>query len=441
MQEPDSGAVTDSVRREMAFAPDNLGIPKEKTAVKMAETVSYFGMQSFFDKRINELSGGQKQLLNLASVMMTDPEILLLDEPVSQLDPVAASAFISAVVRLNRENGVTVLITAHKTDDIMPYADRVIIMEKGRIGTDCVPERLFEAAEKDESVTRFMPSFARIIYDLGIKKYPVTAGEAAQLLSDAVGEPGITKTEHNLFVKNDIAVKVKGLTYKYGKHEKEILSDLDADIPAGCVYAVFGGNGSGKSTLLKLISGIIKSPFGKISIRKGAKTSYLPQNVRLLFTRKTVGEELGGRSDTAELCVLTGLLERHPFDLSGGEQQRLALAMVLSSDPDIILMDEPTKGMDSVFREQFVKIVSELKNRGITIILVTHDTEFCAACADMCAVLFDGRLHGESSAQDFLCTNAFYTTPSRKISKHIFENCITEKDVTQLCGINIKKPR
>lgn len=441
MQDPQAQTVADTVRRELAFMPENLGISPTEMSMRISEAVSYFGLENIYGKKTSEISGGQKQLTALAAVTLCDPEILLLDEPLSQLDPVSADSFISAVVRLNRENGVTVIMSAHGTREALPYADRIILMDKGKIAADRTADKLFflpgEAKKFDETLTPSM----RIFSALGADRFPVTAGECASLLSELVGTPTYDTVSRSAADFSETAIKIRGLTYSYGKNLPPVLRGADANIPKGCIYAISGGNGSGKSTLLKLIAGMLKTQSGKIGIGKNIRVGYMPQNILPLFTKETVALELGGNAELARLCCLEDLSWRNPFDLSGGERQRLALALTLENDPDIILLDEPTKGTDHEFGLKLADILRSLKAKGKTVVLVSHDTEFCARCADRCAMLFDGRLCGEADAADFFCNNTFYTTDANRISRHIFKNCVTEEDVISLCLKNAESCR
>lgn len=449
MQNPESQIVTDKVWHELAFGLENLGYDKGSIRRKTAEMASYFGMQSWYNQKVSELSGGRKQLLNLASVMAMNPEILLLDEPTSQLDPIAASNFISTVSKINRELGITVIMTEHRLEEAFAFADRVLVMDGGKIIADCSPEELCARAEEfGEFVRLSLPSPVRIFSSLGEKSCPVTVNGAAKKLSEMFENPRYTRTDIPKKEKGETVLRVKNVSFRYSKNAQDVLVNLCMDVPEGAIYAVMGGNGAGKSTLLRLLAGISKPYAGKISFRnKGAKTAMLPQNVQLLFTKKTVLaeiEETGSREkalDIAQRLGLSELLERHPYDVSGGEQQRVALAKLLLTQPDIILLDEPTKGMDSEFKSFFANLLKELCKEGRTVIMVSHDIEFCAGCADFCSVLFDGEISGESDANSFFAGNFFYTTAANRLSRHIFENCVTDKDVTELCRKNLQHPQ
>lgn len=456
MQNPENQIVTDKVWHELAFGLENLGMDSSLIRLKTAEMAAYFGMQAMFDKRISELSGGQKQLLNLASVMIMNPEVIVFDEPTSQLDPVAAGNFLSTVAKINRDLGITVIMTEHRLEEVLAYADRVIVMDNGRISVDCGPSELSEKSKSiDGFVSLAMPASVRIHSALNGKgKTPLTVGEGAKWLAELFADrkPEFVHTDIPAINKRTNAVEIKNIFFRYEKDGDSILDNFSLNVPQGSVFALMGANGAGKSTLLKIVSGQLKAVSGKIKLfgedRKKSKVriSALPQNIQAVFTRKTVSEELCEMSsdknkiaEIAELTDISALLDRHPYDLSGGEQQRAALAKLLLTQPDIILLDEPTKGMDCEFKVKFAEILRELIKQGKTVLMVSHDIEFCSANADFCAMVFDGKAVSSADTNSFFAGNYFYTTSANKMSRHIFKNCITDKDVILLCQKNLKQ--
>ena len=454
MQNPDDQIVTDKVWHELAFGLENLGMEASAIRLKTAEMAAYFGMKDWFDKKISELSGGQKQLLNLASVMVMNPELIIFDEPTSQLDPVAAGNFLASVSKINRELGVTVIMTEHRPEDAFAYADRVLVMENGRITVDCSPKELSENIKNaNEFVRLSLPASVRIHYALGGEGYsPLTVNEGMRWISKLFENKEIKykKVKPLKFENKSSALKIKNIFFRYDKNGADVLENLRLDVPAGSVFAVMGGNGTGKSTLLKVISGELKPVSGKIEFfgekasKTKAKVLCLPQNVQTLFTKKTVLAELEEMSsdkarihETAELTGVSKLLDRHPYDISGGEQQRLGLAKLLLKDPEILLLDEPTKGMDCEFKLEFAEILKKLKDEGKTVLMVSHDIEFCSSCTDFCAMMFDSSIVSVRDSNSFFAGNFFYTTSANRMSRHIFENCVTDKDVISLCKKNI----
>ncbi len=452
MQNPENQIVTDKVWHELAFGLENLGYSSAAIRLKVAEMAAYFGINEWFDKKVEQLSGGQKQLLNLASVTVMNPEIIILDEPTSQLDPVAAGNFLSTVSKINRDLDITVILTEHRLEEVFAYTNRVIVMDNGKITADCSPEELSRQMNKlSHFVQISLPASVRIHSALGGNgDAPLTVNEGARWLSELFeNKPETNRIELPEIRTNCTALSIKNIFFRYERNSNNILENLSLDIPEGCIFALMGGNGVGKSTLLRLLSGELKPVSGKIKayntdLRKSnVNILALPQNVQMLFTKNTVLEELeemnGNKekiSEIAELTQISDLLKRHPYDLSGGEQQKTALAKLLLKNPQILLLDEPTKGMDSEFKEVFSDLLEKLKNEGKTVIMVSHDIEFCSVSADYCAMLFDKTIACTLPSNEFFSGNFFYTTTSNKISRHLFENCITDKDVISLCEKN-----
>ena len=469
MQNPDNQIVTDKVWHELAFGLESLGMDQKTIRLRVAEMASYFGIQGWFHKNVTELSGGQKQLLNLASIMAMQPDVLILDEPTSQLDPIAASDFLNTVRKINRELRTTVLITEHRLEDIFHASDRVVIMEDGCILADEEPHRAGKFLKETNSrIFAAMPSPVQIYY--GVEndlECPLTVREGGSWLEQlfAGKKPQYTITEEGAAIDpdevEDPAVSVREVWFRYEKDGPDILKGVNLQIPKESLFAIVGGNGTGKSTLLKTICNICRPYRGKVLIngkqvnryRSGelfrGNVALLPQDPKSLFVKKTVREELeemvtGSDKEkeqkileTAELCEITGLFESHPYDLSGGEQQRTAIAKVLLTDPKILLLDEPTKGIDNFFKIQFAELLLRLKQRGVTIIMVSHDVEFCARYADLVSMFFDGGVITTNTPNRFFSHNSFYTTAANRMSRHLFENAVTNEDVIELCKKNL----
>lgn len=465
MQNPDNQIVTDKVWHELAFGLESLGMDQKTIRLRVAEMASYFGIQGWFHKNVSELSGGQKQLLNLASIMAMQPTVLILDEPTSQLDPIAAADFLNTVRKINLELGTTIIITEHRLEDIFHAADRVVVMEKGKIIAADEPHRVGEFL-KDENNEMFaaMPSPVQIYY--GVESdlpCPLTVREGRNWLSDMFEgkEIKVSAPEEKEEREEDTgapAIILKEVWFRYEKESPDVLKGVSLQVPKEKIFAMVGGNGTGKSTTLKAICNICKPYRGQVLIDGKRIDKYksselfkgnlamLPQDPQSLFVKKTVREDLeemllsGDSKDRVEevaaLCDVADLLESHPYDLSGGEQQRAALAKVLLTDPKILLLDEPTKGIDNFFKLKFAKILNRLKEHGVTILMVSHDVEFCAKYADRVGMFFDGSVVTTNTPGRFFSQNSFYTTAANRMSRHIFENAITNEDVIKLCRIN-----
>ena len=456
MQNPDDQIVTDKVWHELAFGLESLGCDQKTMRSRVAEMACYFGIQDWFHRDVAVLSGGQKQLLNLASIMAMQPEVLILDEPTSQLDPIAASDFLNTVRKINTELGTTVIITEHRLEDIFPYADRAIVTDSGKIIADDTPRNIGKLLfEQNNPMFTAMPTPVRVFYNAeGIGDCPLTVREGRAWLSKEFETEPQTKEFPCKNIDDEIdnpALSLKELWFRYEKDTPDILRGVSLEIPVGSISAIVGGNGAGKSTTLKAICGICKPYRGKIKVfgkpvnkfKSGELfkncVSMLPQDPKSLFVKKTVREDLEEMTkdknkinEIAEICQITELMNNHPYDLSGGEQQRAALAKVLLTEPKILLLDEPTKGMDSFFKETFAAILNKLKSQGITILMVSHDVEFCAKYADRVSMFFDGQVLTTETPQKFFGGNSFYTTAANRMSKHIFRNAVTAENVVEL---------
>ena len=460
MQNPDDQIVTDKVWHELAFGLESLGCDQKTMRARVAEMACYFGIQDWFHRDVANLSGGQKQLLNLASIMAMQPEVLILDEPTSQLDPIAASDFLNTVRKINLELGTTILITEHRLEDIFPHADRAVVMEDGRIIADDAPAGIGRLLHEQVSpMFTAMPTPVRVFYGAsGTGNCPLTVREGRRWLSEVFPEGAeIRSLPDEPFPETDEepALSMKELWFRYEKDSPDIMRGVSAEVPKGCLYAIVGGNGAGKSTTLKAICGINRPYRGKIRVFGKPVEKYrsaelfdhcltmLPQDPKSLFVKKTVREDLeemngdGERVlEIARLCQVDDLLDSHPYDLSGGEQQRAALAKVLLTEPRLLLLDEPTKGIDSFFKETFAGILAELKKRGITVIMVSHDVEFCARYADVVSMFFDGQFLTTDTPRHFFGNNSFYTTAANRMSRHVFSQAVTAEDVIELMRRN-----
>ena len=480
MQNPEHQIVTDKVWHELAFGLESLGYDQKTIRLRVAEMASYFGIQDWFHKNVSELSGGQKQLLNLASIMAMQPSVLILDEPTSQLDPIAASDFLNTVRKINRELRTTIIITEHRLEDIFYASDRVIVMEKGKVIANDKPQHIGEFLKgENHQMFAAMPTPVQIYYGVQerchhkfnkkqeVLSCPLTVREGAEWLDKLYEEIPVRETkveEGEKYIEKEIkdpAIELREVWFRYEKEAPDILKGVSVKIPKNQLFAIVGGNGTGKSSALKVISGISRPYRGKVLIDGKRIEKYqstelfrgmlamLPQDPQSLFVHKTVKEDLGemlSRKDAlreekiremAALCEITELLESHPYDLSGGEQQRAALAKVLLTNPRILLLDEPTKGIDSFFKLKFAEIMEKLKKRGVTIVMVSHDVEFCAKYADTVSMFFDGGIVTTNTPNSFFSGNNFYTTSANRMSRHFFENTITNEDVITLCQKNL----
>ena len=478
LQNPDSQIVTDKVWHELAFGLENMGLDTQSIRLRVAEMASFFGIQGWFRKNVNDLSGGQKQLLNLASIMAMQPKILILDEPTSQLDPIAAKDFIDTLVRINKELSTTIIMTEHNLEDIYSVCDKVIVMEDGKVICNDTNYKVVDilSGDKNHKMFKSLPTPSKIYNQLneyleGASKSPLTVKDCRQWLNDSMDEVTITKlddseTEINIDEKDrEIAIELKDVYFQYNKISEPTIRDLSFKVYKGEIYSILGGNGTGKSTTLSLVARQRKPQRGKIFINNIEMKKYnnkslyennlalLPQNPQSLFVFETVREDLEEvlilqNKDreyidkevkrVSKLLDIEHLLEHHPYDLSGGELQRAGMAKVMLLNPKIILLDEPTKGLDAYCKEEIGKMLMKLRDMGVTIVVVSHDIEFSARYSDRCAMFFDGSIVSEGTPKEFFLGNNFYTTVSNRIARNIFEDTLIYEDVVSLCKKNIE---
>lgn len=553
LQNPENQIVTDKVWHELAFGLENLGLPTETIRLRIAEIASFFGIQSWFDKDVSELSGGQKQLLNLAAVMVMQPEILILDEPTSQLDPIAAVDFLDAVKKINNDIGTTVIITEHRLDNVVSMSDRLIVMDSGKILVNDEPyNAVFRLAEINHPMFLAMPNPAQAYRSalgflkgeeslIGDLNYLESARNAESSIDDAnflnranraesqIGDANDLKTrgdvesslgdvdsaihangekssiddvECSVQVKKDespidgvpriqkhrmplnvregrqwldcvmngipvryarmekekaydtskIKLSTTDLWFRYEKNGRDIIKGLTLKVYDGEILAIIGGNGTGKTTLLSVLAGMRRAYRGKYKIN-GNRTALLPQNPQSLFVCDTVKEELleafEGTSiqkseqntkiqEIATFLEIDTLMDKHPYDISGGEQQRVALGKVLLLEPDLLLMDEPTKGLDNLLKMKFGELLKRLASNGRTLIFVSHDIEFCSRFANRCIMFFDGGISGEGTPRTLFSGNNFYTTAANRMARSYFVDGILPEDIGWLVAQNIK---
>ncbi len=470
LQSPENQIVTDKVWHELAFGLESLGYDTPTIRRRVAEMASFFGIQTWFYRDVAKLSGGQKQLLNLAAVMAMQPAVLILDEPTSQLDPIAAADFLATVGKINRELGVTVLLTEHRLEDALPLSDRVIVLDGGKLIADGTPREVGkELKAQNHSMFFAMPApmriWAGVDNDLDC---PVTVRDGRAWLSEYQKSHPIEPLScREPAGDGKPVIELDEVWFRYERELPDVVKGLRLSVPERSLYALVGGNGTGKTTTLSLIGGIQKPYRGEVRLegrplesipdseKFGGLLGVLPQNPQALFVKKTVrldlyemledrkipqAEKDGRIKEVSSLCELEGLLDRHPYDLSGGEQQRAALAKVLLLEPRILLMDEPTKGMDAYFKEKFARILLRLIEKGTTILMVSHDVEFCARYATRCAMFFDGNIVSEGEPHAFFSGNSFYTTAANRMARHILPEAVTSEDVIAACGGTETKP-
>ena len=451
LQSPENQVVTDKVWHELAFGLESLGYDTPTIRRRVAEIAAFFGIENWFYKNVTELSGGQKQLLSLASVMAMQPGVLVLDEPTAQLDPIAAADFLALLGKINRELGTTIILTEHRLEEAFPFATRVIVMEDGAIVCDDKPEHVgLQLKDKGSGMFLAMPTAMRVWAAVETKlACPMTVRDGSDFLARRAEEKPFLPLEEkeSPAYPEEVTLECEDLWFRYEKDSPDVVKGFSLKLRKGEFYAVLGGNGAGKSTTLKVISGLRSAYRGDVRLQ--GKLGHLPQNPQTLFVKRTVREDLyevfrGKKipkveqdaevARIVELCGLREFLDRHPYDISGGEQQRTALAKVLLTAPDILLLDEPTKGFDAEFKVTFALILRRLVAAGTTILMVSHDVPFCAEYAHKCGLFFDGSIVAEGTPRDFFSGNSFYTTPANRMARHLMPQAVTVADIVGCCG-------
>lgn len=459
-QNPDSQIVTDKVWHELAFGLENLGLNSQIIRRRTAETAGYFNISSWYRQDTANLSGGQKQLLNLASVMIMQPRILILDEPTSQLDPIAAEEFIATLQKLNSELGTTIIITEHRLENVFPAADKIAVMENGRITAFDTPEKI-GTLMKNSPVSQGFPASVQVFQGLDIDdKCPLTIKDGRRFLSKYFSAIKGKSIAHDYSYFGEPAIETKDIWFRYEKNSDDILRGISLKVFKGEIFSILGATGVGKTTLLNVISGLDRAYKGGVKILGKKLKEYknnslyrqklalLHQNPVVMFTKDTIREDFQSLlktqnhskdlieseiSNVAQRLNIAHLLDKHPYDLSGGEQQKCAIGKILLSRPEIMLLDEPTKGIDAYAKQELIALLKELKSSVNAILIVTHDIEFAAQVSDRCALFFDGEIISADTPDEFFSNNSYYTTSAFKISRDIFKNAILCEDIIKLC--------
>ena len=454
MQQPEQQIVTDKVWHELAFGLENLGVPQSEIARRTAEMASYFGIGDWYDRDVAELSGGQKQLLNLAAVLVMQPDILILDEPTAQLDPIAASDFIAALKRLNQDMSLTMIMAEHRLEEVVPICDRLMVMESGQITANGAPEEVITQLRGREELLRGMPAAARLYAELGESgSCPLTVRAGRRYIEENYRNDVRSLPAEDYTVPEEKALTLSGVWFRYDRYSRDIIKGLELGIVAGEIFCILGGNGSGKTTTLNAAAGLLKPYKGTIRVFGKKLKEYrnrslyreclalLQQDVQTTFLHNTVREELDecGADVKALPYDISHLMDKHPYDLSGGEQQLVALAKVLASKPRLLLLDEPTKGLDANAKADMTAILRSLKASGVTTVIVTHDVEFAAECADRCAMFFGGQVVSVGTPREFFSCSSFYTTAVSRMTRGFYEGAVTAAQAAELCRRNGKK--
>ncbi|WP_405325109.1 ABC transporter ATP-binding protein [Methanobrevibacter sp.] len=512
-QNPDSQIVTDTVIQEIAFPLENIGLPTEEIRNRISEIVAFFGINDILHKNVNELSGGQKQLVNLCSLLVLRPQVLLLDEPMSQLDPIASYEFLSIVRRLNEEFSITVIMSEHKADSIFPFIDKAVFLKEGKIEFVDNAHNICSEVIDDEIFENYLPAVTKIYNSLSVRypsliklNTPLSIREGRRCLNtihddlikisdsdansdnlDSVSLHHINKKYHSqeksgildkisLGGNRNALINMNGIYFAYEKGNL-ILKNVDFELEKGDFVSLIGGNGVGKSTFLQLLVGILKPIKGKVKYKKGIKLAYVHQNPMIHFSKDNVKEEflesileskLLNNSDVIfnketydnllkmtneefiESGVLNGLefdsiefkfkelieffdicdlIDKHPYDCSGGEQQKIVIVKALLQNADVLVLDEPTKGLDPISSKNLANILNSLRDNGITILMTSHDLDFVANNCKRCLMLFDKDIQIDDDPKVIFAENNFYTTFVNRMVKDYVPEIVTLDDL------------
>lgn len=467
MQNPENQIVTDNVWHELAFGLENMGVPSFEIKSRIAEMVHFLGIQELMEQNTSDLSGGQKQLLNLAAVLVMQPEVLLLDEPMTQLDPIASQNFVDILVRLNREMGITILLAEHSLEAVFTFADQVVVLEEGRLILADAPVQLSNKIKaQNVDLKRFilsLPSAVRIYHEGGFQgTCPITVVEGKRLLARYFPNqfPANMVEQGTPHKRKSLGIELKNGWFRYEKNGKDILAGVDLAVEEGEIFSLVGGNGTGKTTLLKVIAGIQQCYRGKLQVfdqpakKNQHVVGYLPQEPQMMFSKDSIladyqaylaSKGLNAQEQSERIETITSwldikeILNQHPLDLSGGECQRAALGKLLLTDPKVLLLDEPTKGIDNFGKKQMIERLKKLAEQGKTILVVTHDLDFAAELSDRCGLFFQNNLLTIAEPTLFFSNHTFYTTAASRISRDTFSQLVTTEQVIEACrkkGVN-----
>lgn len=442
-QSVENQLVTDKVWHELAFGLESLGFAPETIRRRVAEMAAFFDLEPLFHRDVSSLSGGQKQLVSLAAVLTMQPDVLLLDEPTARLDPLAASNFLAALARVNRELGTTVLLSEQRLEEALPLSDRALVLSAGHLLADGAPREVgAQLRAADDEMFLAMPAAMRVWAAVpNDAPCPVSVREGRRWLTDfsAAHALGTVPAQAPPAEQAEVAAALDGVFFRYEPDAPDVLRDLSLAVRRGELLALLGGNGAGKSTALRLLARTQSPQHGTVNVH--GRTALLPQESQLVFAKKTVRAELAEigadaelLEETISLCRLRHLLDRHPYDLSGGEQQRAALAKLLLTRPDLLLLDEPTAGLDAAFKSELADLLARLCAQGTAIIMVSHDLEFCAEHVSRCALLFDGSIVTDAPPREFFSGSRFYTTAANRMARGLAPDAVTVPDLIAVCG-------
>lgn len=420
-QDPESQLLTGRVVDDVALGMEQLGIEPSLMRKRVEEMLDLVGIPHLRDRDPETLSGGERQRVAIASALALHPPMLVLDEPTSQLDPWGAEEVVAALQRMNDDLGLTIVMSEHRLDRVLSHADVVRLLDDSGEPTDGTPN---EIARIVSSVA--LPPVAQLCRAIGAEQISLTvkhsrSNRAIQDLSNVLSH---TTPIYRSAQLGDVAVRIENLGVRIDRDP--IINDVSFNVHEGEIIALMGRNGSGKTTLLRSLMGFVPNISGKIHFGKSQPhLGYVPQRSGSLFFCETLADELRFTANKRGVAVdverslaevdLAWAAERHPGTLSVGERQRAAIAVVLAGDPKLLLLDEPTRGMDPWHKQQLATVLRRLQQRGIAIIMATHDVELAAELAQSVIMLGDGGIVSMGAPGNILVNSLTYSTQVNKV--------------------------
>lgn len=463
-QSPDDQLVMDNVIQELAFSLENIGLPASTIQKRISELVSFLGLQDILYENVQNLSGGQKQMVNLAAVLILRPKLLLLDEPTAQLDPIATKDFVSLLKRIHDELGIAIVMNEHVLDDVLPLSNKLWIVKDGELAYSGEVSSVLKQLWDEPTLRSFVPDVPYIFLNTGLtdkmplKQLPLTVVAGRDVLQETQTKFDENLIQHATHDDADAVAKISHISFEYDKNGYYVLDDVNLTVHQNDWLAIIGKNGTGKTTLLKVMMGLLPARRGSAKLlgkrlkswEKDKDTfhkevAYLSQTPSEYFSYDSITEEYVERGKQLELddpedaakrmleeMTISHIAGQNPHDASGGEQQLIALGLLLLSQPKLLLLDEPTKGLDPIRRMALGRILKNLQtDHGLTIIMVSHDMTFSAKFANQCALLFDGKVVSQDEPHKFFEENFFYTTTINRMLRYQLPDVIDREEVIQ----------
>lgn len=461
-QDPEKQLVMTGVEAEIAFGLENLGFSQAEMRRRVAEVTGFLGLGRLKKEYTANLSGGEKQKLILAAVLAMHPRVLVLDEPTSQLDPLAAEDLFNLLKRLNEELGYTIILIEQRLERCFHLAGRVLVMSGGKILRDDSPAGIAGWASGND--LRLMPPVPRLFSAAGFANIPVTVAEGRKKLKKIFKQHSLDGGASR-YGQADVQaagcavlMELRNIWFSY-PGGREALRDVSLQIHKGEFVAVLGENGAGKSTMLKNMAGLLRPDRGKVIFKgkameqnnPGPLIAFLSQNPNDYLFQDTVEEELfftlknfglpddGIVEQLLDELKLSGVKLANPRDLSSGERQRVALASILAARPELLILDEPTRGLDYRLKSELGAFLAGLVTAGKSVVLVTHDVEFAAEYATRVVMMSDGNIVSAGPTHEVMEESVFFTTQIGKLFRDFHGGVLTFEEAAAVLKAHVKE--